>query len=97
MSTETHPVGTLKVWYVPQVPMQPYERILPHHDGDEEKELALAAILLDTIISFSSFEFENRVKPDYSDMGGIERWEGDGEGGRDWYEVEDEEWEALLS
>lgn len=87
--------GTLKVWYIPQVPMKAFERVIPHRDGDEEKELALAVILLDTITSFSIFEFDNRVKPDYSDAGGIARWE-EYDGSFDWCDLDEEEFEALL-
>lgn len=88
--------GALKVWYIPQVPMKPFEVEIPHRDGDEEKELALAVILRDTIINFSIFEFENNVKPDYSDMDGISRWEDNGDG-FDWYDVDEEEIEAVTA
>jgi len=86
--------GDLRVWYIPQVPMTPFvAKVIPHHEGNEEKEMALAAILLDTIINFSIFEFENRIKPDYSDAGGVERWEEvDDKFG--WYEVDPEEYEV---
>jgi len=30
---------------------------------------------LDLITNFSIFEYENKVKPDYSDAGGIEEWD----------------------
>ena len=92
MTTETQPPqpGDLKVWYIPQVPMQPFERTIRHREGTEERELALAVILLDTITSFSIFEFENRIKPDYSDVGGISRWEDDGTGSYDWFDIEEE-------
>lgn len=73
--------GDLKVWYIPQVPM-------PHFSVPAES-LREAVKLLDAITSFSAFEFENRVKPDYSDAGGISRWESDGEGGYDWYDVDE--------
>lgn len=86
--TPTEPQeGDLLVWYIPQVPMKAFERRLPHREGDEEKELALAALLLDTIISFSIFEFENRIKPDYSDAAGISRFE-DGE----WCDLDEDEY-----
>jgi hypothetical protein len=76
--------GALKVWYIPQVPMEAFEVIVPDND------LKTAKLLLNTIIDFSIFEFENKVKPDYSDAGGICRVE-DGE----WWDVDEEELEAI--
>ena len=67
-----------KVWYIPQVPMKPFEV--------EVADLPTARLLLDTLEWFSLFEYEERVKPDYADAGGIS--EPDGEG--DWMDVEDE-------
>lgn len=72
-----------KVWYIPQVPMVAFER--------EFDDLETAKAALDLITDFSIFEFENRVKPDYADMGGISRWEEDGDGGFDWFDVEIED------
>lgn len=73
-----------KVWYIPQIPGKAFER--------EVDSLPTAVLLINAIIDFSIFEFENRVKPDYSDAAGISRWEEDGEGGHDWFDVEEEEW-----
>jgi hypothetical protein len=54
---------SVKVWYIPQVPMPPFEV--------EVADVATGRIVLDALVDFSLFEFENRVKPDYADMGGI--------------------------
>lgn len=81
--TEELQEGALRIYYIPQIPM-PAFRV-------EVANLATAHIVLDTIISFSVFEFENNIKPDYSDAGGIERWESDGYGGYDWFEVNQED------
>lgn len=70
--------------YVPQVPM--------HALTVEVSSLEHAVIALQSIIALSIFEFENRVKPDYSDFGTIERWDTEEQ---DWEAVEDEDWEAL--
>lgn len=74
--------GEIKVWYIPQIPMQPYEVMVP--------DLKTAQIVLDALISLSIFEFENRVKPDYADAAGIARFEGGTEDG-EWWDVEDDE------
>jgi hypothetical protein len=80
---ETPSTGDLRVWYVPQVPMKAFYVNVP--DVETGKRVLAA------IIEFSLFEFENNVKPDYSDAGGIVRWEDDGEDGHDWFDVEYED------
>jgi Superinfection exclusion gene product 17 len=78
--------GEIKVWYVPQIPMQPFEVIVP--------DLRTARIVLDALVMFSCFEFRNHVKPDYADVGGVCRFEGGTEDG-EWVDVEDDELEAV--
>lgn len=71
-----------KIWYIPQVPMPAFER--EYGDFETAKEV------LNAIINFSIFEFDNNVKPDYSDVAGISFWE---EAEQDWEDVEEELWE----
>lgn len=73
-----------KVWYIPQMPMPAFEV--------EVHDLPTAALLLNTIVDFSMFEYTHRVKPDYADVAGISRWESDGEGGFDWFDIDESEW-----
>lgn len=70
--------GDLRVWYCPQVPCPALKIPAP--------DLATARIVYNALIDLSTFEFDHRIKPDYCDMGGIERFE-DGE----WCGVEDED------
>jgi len=56
-------MSAYKVWYIPQVPMAAFEVEVP--------DVPSARMVLDALSAFSLFEFENRVKPDYSDAGGI--------------------------
>lgn len=86
MTNDKPAEGDLRVWYVPQVPGKPYEVDMPTQD------LATAVLVLDAIIGLSNFEFENRIKPDYSDMAGIARFDGD-----DWEDVDDAEIDAIES
>ena len=53
----------LRVWWVPQVPMKSFEVDVPG--------LAEAALILDTLGRYDAFQYENRVKPDYCNMGGL--------------------------
>lgn len=67
-----------RAWYVPQMPMAAFE--FPTATRAE------ATLVLDAITKFSMFEFENRVKPDYSDAGGVQEFV-DGE----WMDVEEDD------
>lgn len=69
-----------QVWWKPQVPMKSFIREVP--------DLATAKILVEVLADYDLFQYDNNIKPDYSNAGGIEVWE-DGE----WVEVpEEEEW-----
>ena len=80
-------INDLRVYYIPQIPMRGFEYDVP--------DLKSAVMVLDALSRFSLFEFENRVKPDYSDAGGVQRYEDDGEGGHDWFDVDDDELQNL--
>ena len=66
-----------KAWYIPQVPMKAFEV--------ETHTAAEAQAALDLITAFSIFEFENKVKPDYADAGGIVLWD---EPDQEWFDYE---------
>lgn len=72
-----------RVWYVPQVPMPAFEY--------ETNDLSEAKVVLDVLGRFSLFEYENNVKPDYSDAGGIAEWD---EAEQEWYDVEEDDYDA---
>lgn len=88
MSEERLLIGDLRVWHVPQVPGNPY--------FVKVESFAEAEKVLDVLAYYDIFQFENRIKPDFSNAQGVERYEEDGEGGYEWYEIdleEDEPWE----
>ena len=68
--------GTLRVWWVPQIPMEAFHRAVANP--------AEAAFLLGALAYYDMFQFENNVKPDYSNTGGLEIFHNG-----DW-----EEWES---
>lgn len=80
--------GDIQVWYIPQVPAAPFFR--------PAANLVAAVELLDTLAAFSLFEFENKIKPDYADVGGVERYEDAGRG-LEWIEVDEDELEAAAA
>jgi Superinfection exclusion gene product 17 len=55
--------GDLKVWWIPQVPMKAFEALVP--------DLATAAAILDVLADYDAFQFENNVKGDYCNTGGL--------------------------
>lgn len=75
-------MSEFRMWYIPQIPMPPFTR-----EFDTAREAQAA---LDLIFAFSFFEFENRVKPDYTDAGGIEIWDEDAAEWGDYDDFEDE-------
>ena len=72
-------IAKFKVWYVPQVSMKAFE--VECETAEQAQEA------LDLITNFSNFEFENNVKPDYSDAGGVVEWD---ETEQEWCDYEPE-------
>ena len=53
----------MKVWWIPQIPMKPFEV--------EVSSLAEGVKIMDVLANYDDFQFRNRIKPDYSNVGGI--------------------------
>jgi len=77
--------GDLKVWWIPQVPGKPFEVAVPC--------LQSASLLLDTLARYDAFQFENRIKPDYCNAGGLMRFE-DGDW-CDWWSEDGEDFDEI--
>lgn len=54
-----------RVWWIPQIPGKPFF-------VDEVPTLAEAKRLMVILADYDLFQFHNRIKPDYSNAGGIE-------------------------
>jgi hypothetical protein len=70
--------GQLRVWHIPQVPMEPF--YVPVNNVKE------AILVINVLEDYDNFEFDNHVKPDFMNATGLEVFE-DGE----WCEWYDEE------
>lgn len=70
--------GDLRVWWIPQVPMTPF-----HAAVSSPTE---GAHVLDILARYDAFQFENNVKPDYCNAGGLETFDGD-----EWVDWESED------
>lgn len=60
-------MSKLRVWHIPQVPMKAF-----HVDVETPEE---AIKVLDILSDYDLFQFENRVKPDYCNVQGLEVWD----------------------
>jgi hypothetical protein len=82
--------GDLKVWHIPQVPGKPFE--VPVNNIEEAK------LILNVLANYDTFQFENKIKPDYCNVQGLVVYDEnfDGDGNDDWVEWEDEEGNDIL-
>ena len=53
----------MKVWWIPQVPGKPFEVDVETVDEGVK--------VMDILADYDAFQFENRIKPDYCNAGGI--------------------------
>jgi hypothetical protein len=67
--TKVNNKGDLRVWWIPQVPMQPF--YVP------VKDIKDAKLILDTLARYDLFQFKNHIKPDYSNAGGLQVYSDD--------------------
>lgn len=70
-----------RIWWIPQIPGKPIKVEVP--------DLKTAQLMLNTLAEYDLFQYENRIKPDYSNAGGIQRWD---ENENDWIDVKEEDY-----
>ncbi len=73
-------MSKLKVWWIPQVPMKAFEF--------EVDTLPEGVKFLEVLGKYDAFQFENNVKPDYCNVGGIVMFEEESGEWVDWYNEE---------
>ena len=71
--------GQLRVWWIPQVPMKTPFKVFV-------KTIEEAILLLNTLANYDLYQLKHKIKPDYSNAGGLEVFE-NGE----WNEYYDEQ------
>ena len=79
-----HKSGDLQVWWIPQVPMDTLFTV-------DVSSVTEAAKLLNVLADYDIFQFEQKIKPDYSNAGGLRQWcldNEDGPGWEDWCDPE---------
>ena len=71
-------VGDLRVWWIPQIG---YDAIF----YVPVKSIEEGCKMMDTLAAYDAFQFDNRIKSDYSNVGGIQMYYDDnGEGEHGW-------------
>lgn len=73
----------LRVWWIPQIPMKAF--------AVDVQNFVEAKLLLDTLADYDLFQFKNRVKPDYANVGGLTEWDDADEEYLDWHPDEAEQ------
>ena len=71
--------GDLRVWWVPQVPMKAF--------NIDVESLREGVKIMAVLGLYDIFQFENNIKPDYANGGGLIMFDSDGEW-VDWYDEE---------
>lgn len=78
-------IGDLRVWHIPQIPGPVF--YVPVTSASE------ASKIIGTLDTYDCFQFDNRIKPDYASMNGLEQYveDSDGEGAPGWNEWHDDD------
>lgn len=71
----------LRVWHIPQIPMQPFTV--------DVASITEGRRILDILASYDLFQYENRIKPDYCNASGLSMWNAEDEQWED-FDPEDE-------
>jgi hypothetical protein len=70
--------GDLRVWWIPQVPGKSfYVRISSPQEAKK---------ILDVLANYDQFQLDHKIKPDYSNAGGLEVFNGE-----DWEDWQDQD------
>jgi len=70
--------GDLRVWWIPQIPMEGFYVNV----SDVEQAIKILEVLAD----YDEFQYFHNVKPDYSNAGGLQVFDGDE--WVDWYSAD---------
>jgi hypothetical protein len=70
-------MGKLRVWWIPQVPGKAI--YIPVNSIEE------ANLVIELLGEYDNFQFQNKIKPDYSNVGGLQEWDDTEQEWCDWY------------
>jgi hypothetical protein len=72
----------LQVWWIPQIPMKPFEYPV--------ENIAAGKLLLDVLAKYDQFQLDHNIKPDYSNVGGL-AWRHDEATEGEWQDLDPNE------
>lgn len=75
--------GDLRVWWIPQVPMSAFT--VPVESAEQGHWLC------NVLADYDQFQLDNNIKPEYFNAGGVNRYEDNGDGGFDWYDLDEDD------
>ena len=73
----------LRVWWIPQVPGKPFTA--------EVSSLEEGRLLLDVLAAYDLFQLAHRIKPDFSNVGGLQAFSEETGDWEDWYDEDGDE------
>lgn len=75
--------SAFRVWWIPQIPGKPFEVLVTTY--------AAGIALCDVLADYDIFQYENRIKPDYANAGGVQGLEATT---GDWVDIDEEDVET---
>ena len=79
-------MSKLRVWWIPQVGAISEAFYVPVQSVEEGKKV------LDMLAAYDAFQFQNRIKPDYSNAGGLQIYNPEIADYEDWYLETDDDY-----
>ena len=79
-------MSKLRVWWIPQVGASGEPFYIPVKDEVEGKKV------LDMLAAYDAYQLQNRIKPDYSNVGGLQKWNDEVADYEDWYLETDDDY-----
>lgn len=74
------PEQPFRVWWIPQIPGTSF--YVYAHTRE------VARLIEDTLARYDLFQYDNKIKPDYANVGGVQQWDAvDNE----WYDVDEDD------
>ena len=70
-------MSKLRVWWIPQLGIEKMFYV-PVNTPEEGRKI------LDVLLAYDAFQFQNNVKPDYNNVGGLEMFDEEEKGWVDW-------------
>lgn len=74
----------LRVWWVPQLGTDATTFYVPVESVEEAKKV------MDILAAYDQFQYDNDIKPDYCNAGGLEMWDEDAQEWNDWFYEDDD-------